>query len=89
MDRTVLHAKAAIVDGEVLLAGSANLDYRSFRHNLELAVNVFDPEVARRTARAFEADFATARVIELPGWDQRPRRFRIAERLAWSLRYWL
>jgi cardiolipin synthase len=78
-----------VVDGEVLLAGSANLDYRSFRHNLELAVNVFDPEVAQAAARAFAADFAAARPIELSEWDRRPLRFRTAERFAWSLRYWL
>ena len=45
-------------DEEVLLTGSANLDHRSFRHNLEVAVNVRDHDAARA---ALSANFGGVR----------------------------
>lgn len=87
--RTVLHAKAAVFDDEILLAGSANLDYRSFRHNMEVAVHVFDGEAAREAARAFDEDLAGASEMTLDAWERRPLGERILERLAASVAYWL
>lgn len=86
---TVLHAKAAVFDDEVLVAGSANLDYRSFRHNIEVAVHVFDGAAAREAARAFDDDLARASEVTLDEWEQRPLGERILERLAASVAYWL
>jgi cardiolipin synthase len=88
-DRAVLHAKLAVVDDEVLLGGSANLDYRSFRHNLEVAVNVFDPAPAAAAKRAFHDEFMTARRVDPEAWARRPLHRKLGERLAYSLRYWL
>jgi cardiolipin synthase len=87
--RTVLHAKAAVFDDEILLAGSANLDYRSFRHNLEVAVHVFDGKAAREAARAFDEDLALASEVTLEAWERRPLVERILETLAASVAYWL
>jgi cardiolipin synthase len=87
--RTVLHAKAAVFDEEILLAGSANLDYRSFRHNLEVAVHIFDGEAAREAARAFDEDLALASEVTLDAWERRPLGERILETLAASVAYWL
>lgn len=89
MSRAVLHAKVAVFDGQVLLAGSANLDYRSFRHNLELAVNVFDTSAAGDVLEAFEGEFRLATPIDRESWKRRPWQDRILERSAWAIRYWL
>lgn len=89
MERTVLHAKVAVVDDRILLAGSANLDYRSFRHNLELAVNVFDESAARAASTALEQEYACARAVTPESWSGRSWPQRFLERLAYSLRYWL
>jgi cardiolipin synthase len=85
----VLHTKAAVFDDEILLAGSANLDYRSFRHNLEVALHVFHGETARRTAEAIQGDLAAARPIRLEAWRRRPWKEHMFERVAASLAYWL
>ena len=86
---SVLHAKAAVFDGEILLAGSANLDYRSFRHNLEVALHVFHGETARNTAVEIDRDLETAEQVRLDAWQRRPLRERLLERFASSLAYWL
>jgi cardiolipin synthase len=89
MDHAVLHAKIAAFDDRALLAGSANLDYRSFRHNLEIAVNVFDEDVAADTLRVFEAEHARSRDINLDAWKRRSLTSRFRERIAYWIRYWL
>lgn len=85
----VLHAKAAIVDGEVLLTGSANLDYRSFRHNLEVTVTVHDDSCARAAAAALETTWAGARPVTLEAWGSRGFADRLLEGLALLVRFWL
>jgi cardiolipin synthase len=42
------HSKAAVVDDEWCLIGSANWDLRSFRLNFELCVEFYDPALAAR-----------------------------------------
>jgi len=86
---SVLHAKAAVFDDEVFLAGSANLDHRSFRHNLEVALNVFDPETARQAVAFLEGELAGAEEVTLEAWQGRPARERVLENVAGLLRYWL
>jgi cardiolipin synthase len=89
MDHAVLHAKLAVFDKRVLLAGSANLDHRSFRHNLEIAVSVFEDGVVTDALRAFEAEYAQSRPVLLAGWTGRPLLVRLHERLSHWLRYWI
>ncbi len=85
----ILHAKVAVFDGEVLLTGSANLDYRSFRHNLEIAVTVFDGPTAGAARAALEPDRARAREVTRAGWQARPWTWRAAERVASAVRFML
>jgi cardiolipin synthase len=50
------HAKLMIVDNEVLLIGTANMDLRSFNHNLELTATVYDRDMSIEASLAFEQD---------------------------------
>jgi cardiolipin synthase len=86
---SVLHAKAAVFDDEILAAGSANLDYRSFRHNLEVALHIFRGETAREAAVEFERDLASSKELVLEEWNERPLGERFLEKLAASVSYWL
>lgn len=85
----VLHAKAAVVDDEVLVTGSANLDYRSYRHNLEVSVTIFDRDAAREARVGLERDFERGTPIVLESWRRRGAAERLRERAATLLRYWL
>ncbi len=84
-----LHAKVAVIDRDVLITGSANLDYRSFRHNLEIAVTIYDRDAAVATEDAFRADWEQAVPITLDAWKRRPRFEKVKEWLARSVQYWL
>lgn len=50
-----LHAKAAIIDQEKLVIGSANMDPRSYLLNTEIATIVHSPELSRVFAESLES----------------------------------
>jgi cardiolipin synthase len=54
----VLHAKTAVVDGELVTVGSFNLDRRSARANLEVNLAARSVPFAQVVLRAIEEDFA-------------------------------
>ncbi|MDB5929548.1 MAG: cardiolipin synthetase 2 [Polaromonas sp.] len=56
----MIHAKATVIDGELALAGSANLDERSLFLNYELMVAFFEPADVERFARWIERQRAGA-----------------------------
>jgi cardiolipin synthase len=85
----LLHSKVALVDREVAALGSANLDSRSFRHNLELNVNVHHAGVTAALRGALEIDRANSVRIEPDAWLRRTFLERLWCRLAYLVRYWL
>jgi cardiolipin synthase len=63
----MLHGKALLVDDDIALIGSANVDPRSFWLNFELSVLARDAGVAAALAARIEADLAQSK--EVPrGW---------------------
>jgi cardiolipin synthase len=85
----VLHAKSLVVDGVWSAIGSYNMDPVSFHHNLEVSLNVVDPEFGAQLERSFEMDLQCSREIRLEEWRRRPLWSRLFERAAFQLRYWL
>ncbi|MGL6290034.1 MAG: cardiolipin synthase [Silanimonas sp.] len=64
----MLHGKALLVDDDIALIGSANVDPRSFWLNFELSVLARDAGVAARLAERIGADLAQS--TEVPrGWQ--------------------
>ncbi len=57
----MLHAKTCVVDGDVGLVGTANLDSRSLRLNFEVTAVLYGPRPAEALADVFERDLAVAR----------------------------
>ncbi|MEM9069550.1 MAG: phospholipase D-like domain-containing protein [Myxococcota bacterium] len=60
----ILHAKTAVVDGEWSTVGSYNLDYRSWRFNLEVVVAVEDRSVAKAVEERFLLDLENAKAFD-------------------------
>ena len=60
-----LHAKLAVIDEDVVLIGSLNLDPRSARKNTELGVAVDSPALAKQALRIIDAMKAEAYRIRL------------------------
>lgn len=69
---TMYHAKVLIADEHWVTIGSANLDERSFRHNDEANLLIYDDVFARTQIDLFNADLANARQISLEEWRNRP-----------------
>jgi cardiolipin synthase A/B len=67
----MLHAKTAVIDDALAIVGTANLDNRSFRLNLEVVAAFYGGPLVTELARAFEADLAHAQRQELCG-DRAP-----------------
>jgi cardiolipin synthase len=84
-----LHAKAALLGGDLALIGSANFDSRSFRHNLELNLLIQHEGLARELEEAFLRQLSDSRVISLRDWEARPWWVRCWQQAAYSLRWWL
>ena len=75
----MLHAKTLVVDRELALVGSANLDNRSFRLNFEVAAAIYDGGAADCLAAWFAEDLAVARRISLRDALRRRWPARLAE----------
>lgn len=69
--KSILHAKTAVIDGVWSTVGSSNLDRRSFRKNLELNVAVLDQEFGEELETVFMKDLENCREITLPEFQRR------------------
>ncbi len=67
----ILHAKTAVVDGSWCTVGTYNLDYRSWRFNLEVAVSVEDPDVAGACEQQFLLDLERAPPVDWKAFHYR------------------
>jgi cardiolipin synthase C len=66
----VLHSKVAVIDGEVAIVGSYNLDPRSQNLNREVAVVVSDPDVAAALRELMDAHLENSRRIDARGYPE-------------------
>ncbi len=76
-----LHAKTILIDDDLTIVGSANMDFRSFEHNFEINAFVYDNDFSVRMRRIFEEDQRQTRALTLAAWNARPRLQRFAESL--------
>jgi cardiolipin synthase len=75
----MMHAKTLVVDRELAMIGSANLDNRSFRLNFELAAAIYGSAAADRLAESFEHDLESAREVTRAGLAATPLPRRLFE----------
>jgi cardiolipin synthase len=75
----MIHAKTMVVDGRIVLVGSANMDMRSFRLNFEVHALLHDERTAKDLEARFLTDLAQTAPVTLGAWSQRPWHWRIAE----------
>jgi cardiolipin synthase len=89
MQISVLHAKTAVIDQTWSTVGSTNIDMRSFLHNHELNVVVFDEGFGLALESAFEEDMIHSTELTIGKWEQRTLGDRIKEWAARRFEYWL
>lgn len=85
----MLHAKAAVVDRCWSNIGSYNLDRRSFLHNLEAGIVVFDRDFGDGLSRTLVQLRERAREITLADVAGRSWLARLVSLIAYGFRYWL
>lgn len=85
----MFHVKAAVLDDDLVILGSANLDSRSFRHNLELNLVLRSGALAREVRAVLEADLAASRPVTLAAWSAQSAWRRALNRLAYAFWWWL
>ena len=73
------HSKLMLVDDQLTLFGSANLDTRSLRLNYETNALASDSALALRMAGFFNHEFDAAGEFQLHAWRQRPLRHKMLE----------
>ncbi len=76
---TMYHCKVMVVDELMVSVGSTNFDDRSFRHNDEANVNVYDADFARRQIDIFQQDLQQSRRITYQAWLTRPLKEKLIE----------
>lgn len=89
LQKSVLHAKTAVIDSLWSTVGSANLDMRSFLHNTEVNVVILGQRFGNVMEETFKADLKVSREITLEEWKQRPFTHRVKEWLGRLFGYWL
>ncbi|MEZ3441746.1 cardiolipin synthase [Alistipes sp.] len=74
-----LHSKLLLIDDDLAVVGSANMDFRSFEHNFEVNAFVYDRAFNARLAAIYETDLGDCRRVTPGDWFHRPRTRRWAE----------
>jgi cardiolipin synthase len=89
MQECYLHAKTMVVDGWWSIVGSANLDMRSWLHNDETCVVLYDEDFAARMQRQFALDLAASQELSRRRWRKRGLRERLKEHATRPIYRWL
>ena len=81
----MLHHKTMVVDRRWVTIGTTNFDNRSFAHNEESNVCVFDRRLGEELQQTFLDDMAVCERIDLATWRRRGLWARAQEVVAWFL----
>jgi cardiolipin synthase len=84
-DRTLIHQKIVVIDGEWSHVGSTNFDARSLALNEEIGVGILDRDIAGQLQAAFEQDLKACRRLRLESWRRRPAWDRAFDSFAYLL----
>jgi cardiolipin synthase A/B len=68
----MMHAKTATVDAVWSTIGSYNFDSQSRFNNLEVTVEILDPQVGERLVEVFDADVPNCEPYDIAVWKQLP-----------------
>lgn len=84
--KTVFHAKTAVIDDVWCTVGTYNLDYRSWRFNLEVNVAIGDAALGHAMRDAFLVDMDASVRIDEEVWHARPLFEKMLEWMSYAVR---
>lgn len=74
-----LHTKLIVIDNDLTIIGSANMDFRSFEHNFEVNAFVYQADLAGKMKGVFRKDAGNSELLIPSVWLKRPLKQRLAE----------
>jgi cardiolipin synthase len=77
-----VHAKTLVTDSKLTVAGTANMDHRSFELNFEVNAVMYDVPLAKQMRNVFFEDLQDAQKIDKEAWLNRPWYKTLPERTA-------
>ena len=77
-----IHVKTMVVDNQISIVGTANMDYRSFDLNFEVNAVVYGVKLAEELRATFFSDLSDAQQINRDVWRQRPKFKQLPEKIA-------
>ncbi|MDO4190109.1 MAG: cardiolipin synthase [Bacteroidales bacterium] len=77
-----LHSKTIVVDDQLTIIGSANMDNRSYEQNFEVAAFIYDEVTAKQLQQAFRQDMTQCDLLSLSHWQTRSHWKRFIESAA-------
>jgi len=72
-DAGFLHSKLMVIDNSLTITGSANMDVRSFEHNFEIDVFIYNEETCAKAKKIFLKDMELSTPLSPEEWDKRSR----------------
>lgn len=76
-----VHAKTMVIDDNLAIVGSANMDYRSFDLNFEVNAMIYSETIAKQLTVAFCNDLEHSELIDATVWLNRPKYVLLWEKL--------
>ncbi len=77
-----LHAKQLLIDGQVAIVGSSNLDIRSFELDLEVTTIFYDEAVVSKLEKLEKTYLQNSERITIKRWQNRSFGTKLMERIA-------
>lgn len=74
-----LHTKLIVIDNDLTILGSANMDFRSFEHNFEVNAFVYQVDLAEKMRDIFLTDAQGSELLIPSVWLKRPLKQRLTE----------
>lgn len=68
-----LHSKLIVVDDELTITGSSNMDIRSFEHNFEVNAFVYNEGTCLKAKSIFLEDVKSSELLDIEKWKNRGR----------------
>ena len=77
----LLHTKLVLVDDEIALFGTLNIDVRSFHLNLELTMVIYDEATSATLWQHSDTYLSDSTPLDADGWEQRPEWHKFLENI--------
>ena len=77
-----IHSKTLVIDDEIAVIGSANIDLRSFEQNFEVSAFIYDEKHSKNLKELFIKDVKVCKKLSYQKWSKRPIYRKVIQALA-------